>query len=419
LIVIAAPPTSGALADVGQVLGVQLIGPNGVTGVPYNNLTWTVVSGPFVFTSCTNSVCVVRSDTSGYDEIAGMAYGAGPVVVQVTNGQVTQLFQFNATTLPDALTVVSAPASGSYVGEVAAAPFAVQAFFNGGSTPVSGKIVTISVANGSAALAACAGSASCTVSTNASGMISTNVTPLAVGTITLQVNDGGVIASASFTAQALPDDIVSTQFVTVYVAEGATVPETLSLFATDNGTPAAGLAVHWSTSGGFALTVTDTVTGATGASSVMAALGPLNGGSQAAAMGCVWTSICASFNAVGVAAADQQLVILSGGQQTISGGAAYAPLQLEVVDGNGHPVVGASVSVYQTVTAVDGSCPAQGRCPAAPVIASNSIVMTSGSDGMVWVTPLTATSPTGMTQTEIAASVGTQGFATAAVSNLD
>jgi hypothetical protein len=80
------------------------------------------------------------------------------------------------------------------------------------------------------------------------------------------------------------------------------------------------------------------------------------------------------------------------------------------VDVAGHPVAAAPVSVYQTVTSFDAACPARGRCPAAPVLATQATVEVSGIDGTVAVTPLVVSGQA--TQTEIAFSVGTQGFAT-------
>ena len=351
-----------------------------------------------------------------------MAWGTGPVILQIGNQQVSLTMQFNATSLPDVLQVVTAPVSGGYTGQTSAVPFAVQTLFNGGTTPVSGKTVTVSVTNGAATLAACAGAASCSLATDANGMISTPVTPLAAGTITLQVNDGGVIASASFTATAAPVDhyAVTGSAATIFVAEGANVQETLSLAATDNGGSVAGQAVHWYSSGGLMLAATDTWTDAAGGSAVTASLGPLMGGAQVSAAGCVWTGYCATFSAVGVAAADQQIVLESGGMQTIPAGAVFAPLRFEVIDSSGNPVVGAAVSVYQTVTALSAGCPTQGRCPAAPVVASNASVMISGSDGTVSISPLIwINSAGGMTQTEVAASVGTQGFVTTVLSQQD
>ena len=81
-----------------------------------------------------------------------------------------------------------------------------------------------------------------------------------------------------------------------------------------------------------------------------------------------------------------------------------------VQDGAGHPVAAAPVSIYQTVTALDATCPVTGRCPAAPILASQASVAVSGLDGTVTIEPLTVPGTT--TQTEIAVSVGTAGFAT-------
>jgi len=104
-------------------------------------------------------------------------------------------------------------------------------------------------------------------------------------------------------------------------------------------------------------------------------------------------------------------VILSGGQQSVTGGAAFTPLVVQVVDAAGHTVTGAAVNIYQTLTALDLTCPAQGRCPAAPILASNAQVINSASDGSVTLTPLNLAGVA--VQTEIVISVGTQGNVTA------
>ena len=606
----------GAQVGVTQLLMVQMIGTDGVTPVPYHDLIYTVTSGSFLYTSCSAATCLVRTDANGYAAIAGTAWAAGPVVAQVTDGTVLQVFQFNGVAPPDVLRVVTAPASGGVAGKVEATPFTVQVLFSDAVTPVSGRSVTVSVTNGLAGLAACAGAASCSLTADPNGMISTPVTPLAAGMMTLTVTDGGVTATASFTALPPPDVLsvssapgngalvgiaagfslrltladgvtpdagrtllltangaslgcgaascslvtdanglvttsvtpgtagvvtltgafgnvtqtvtfiaaskpdaiswvstpgpsvfqgatagaplavkvvlsdgvtpvagiavtfaaapgaqggvsfaacgagscvvvtgtdgvasttltglqagavaltaaaaapgvaltlttaltvlanqyqVTTTNVTVYVAEGASVPVMLAITAARNGSAAVGQAVHWVSSGGFLLAAGDTITDASGASSVQAMLGPLAGGAQAGAAACAWTAVCASFSGSGVAQASLEPVLVSGGAQAVSAGAAYAPVRVMVTDGNGHAVAGAAISVYQTVTALDGSCPVRGRCPAAPVLGSNVVVTVSGMDGMVWVTPLTGA---GATQTEIAASVGTQGFLT-------
>jgi hypothetical protein len=220
------------------------------------------------------------------------------------------------------------------------------------------------------------------------------------------------VAALTATLTILPNQLaLTTQYVTVFVAEGASVPQTLSVAATVNGIAAPGQPVHWAQAGGYALAAADTLTDASGTTSVVATLGPLASGAQASATACAWTKICVVFSAAGVPVDSMQALILSGAQQSITGAAAFTPVVVQVVDAAGHSVTGAAVSIYQTLTALDVTCPAQGRCPAAPILASNAQVMNSASDGTITFTPL---SLAGLAvQTEIAISVGTQGYATA------
>jgi len=73
------------------------------------------------------------------------------------------------------------------------------------------------------------------------------------------------------------------------------------------------------------------------------------------------------------------------------------------------------VTVGQTARALDVTCPSEGRCPAAPVLASASSVAVSDLNGDVTVTPLVVSGAA--TMTAMAFSTGTQGFATAQVSS--
>ncbi len=625
--IVAQPAASGAVVGEGQFLEVQLIGPDGLTPVAYRRMTYVVTSGPFAFTSCLVATCEVPTDNSGYAAIAGTAWGAGAVTITVMDEEVTQTIQFMAVAKADVLRLISAPALGGYAGVAEAIPFKVQAFFSDGVTPVSGRNVTVSVMNGQATFAGCAGAASCTLVADATGTVSTLVTPLAAGTITLTAVDGGVSVSASFTAVARPDtmrlvsapagasyvgDVAATPLTvqvlagdgatpvagksvvfsatagtvrfgacggstctlitgadgtastsvtplaagsvsllavegslvqtasftavakpdqmllvsvpestvrvgattsatlsvkvvqadgstpvpgisvvftassvyggvvnfgacgrasctlvtgangsasttvtgvasgavllvasasapsgvltvstainvqaaqttltttngTVYLAEGASTSLLLQVSAMENGTVSAHQPVRWAGSAGISLSATDVLTDSSGYASVQAVLGPLAGGVQASATACAWTSVCVPFYGVGIAAGDLRLVLVSGGGQVLSGGAAASPIVVEVVDLAGHPVVAAAVNVYQTVTAWPGDCPTSGRCPAAPVLLSRVTEVDSGADGTAVITPLINSSSGSATQTEVAISVGTQGFATTTV----
>jgi hypothetical protein len=85
------------------------------------------------------------------------------------------------------------------------------------------------------------------------------------------------------------------------------------------------------------------------------------------------------------------------------------PLVVQVTDGAGHAVIGAPVTIYQTVTPYE-VCPAEGRCAVAPVIGSSTTAAVSDGNGLVTVTPLEVGAEAEVTN--VAVSTGTQGFLT-------
>lgn len=52
-------------------------------------------------------------------------------------------------------------------------------------------------------------------------------------------------------------------------------------------------------------------------------------------------------------------------------------------------MAGGTVTFYETLKQWTPDCPAQGRCPSAPILATQTIQQTSGADGLVTLTPLT------------------------------
>ncbi len=64
-----------------------------------------------------------------------------------------------------------------------------------------------------------------------------------------------------------------------------------------------------------------------------------------------------------------------------------APVVFLVTDTASHPVAGAVVQIFQTVSAWQAACPDKGRCPIAPVYGSSVSPVTSEENGLVTVTP--------------------------------
>ena len=182
----------------------------------------------------------------------------------------------------------------------------------------------------------------------------------------------------------------------------------VSLTATQDGVAVAGVGVTWSGGAGLGVGASQGVTDAAGDASVAVQTTGVGGGTSGVLTGCVWSTVCASVVAYGVDASLWRVGVQSGAGQSVLYTAALAPVVLLVTDVAGHPLLGAAVAVYQTVDAWEGVCPGQGRCAAAPVIASSQSAGVSDGIGLVVVTPLQVAGVPEVVN--VAAVTGTQGF---------
>jgi hypothetical protein len=236
-------------------------------------------------------------------------------------------------------------------------------------------------------------------------LASTTITPTAFGSVTVQAAAAGAAQSASFNAVAR--SIAAVQ-PAEYVAAGATVAWAPQMTVVEDGAPAAGVVVTWTGAGGLAVSPATSVAGAAGVAQGSAVAGPLAAGVQATGQACAWTTVCASFWAVGVDPSAWRLTVVGGAGQAIAVSATFAPVVLLVTDGQGDPVAGAAVAVHQTVDAAEGACPSRGPCPAAPVLGASAATAVSDANGQVSVTPMQVE---GVAEgTNVAAAAGTQGF---------
>jgi hypothetical protein len=148
--------------------------------------------------------------------------------------------------------------------------------------------------------------------------------------------------------------------------------------------------------------------GTLGVAQVAAVAGPLAAGAQATGQSCVWTTMCATFLAVGVDASAWRLVVISGAGQSVPLAGTFAPVVVMVTDGSGDPVAGAPVAVHQTVNAAAMPCPARGRCPMALVLGSSDAAAVSDANGLVNVVAMQLAGVAEVTN--VAVATGTQGF---------
>ena len=417
-------PASGGYSGMaaGAPFALQVLLPDGSTPVPNLNVGLAVTSGSASFNACAGaSVCTLRTDAMGNVSTLVTPLTAGTITlsgsIALASPVITQTVSFTAKQPQDVLAITSTPGNSVYTGNSAIVPLTLRLTLADGTTPVAGSPIVLSSSGaGSVSFAACNG-ASCTLSTGADGTVSTLVQGTAVGSVTFTASPASVTGAQTAT---LAFEVLANHFrltatpAQTWIAAGATVSLTLDATATLNGSAATAESLQWVGAAGLAPATASSTTGANGTSSMWASAGPLAAGSSATATVC-GRSICEAFTATGVSSQNLAVSIVSGGGQVTQGGASLKPVTIVVTDSSGHPIASAPVTVSQTVTALNQPCPTHGRCPAAPILNSQVNTIVSSLDGTVTITPLSV--PGVATQTELAISSGTQGFATAVVSS--
>jgi hypothetical protein len=398
-------------------LSPTTVGQNGgqftITGSGFRQGNSVLVNGVNATVVSLSSTQIVAKAPSVVD--AGSGTGV-PLDVEVydgsTGGSTTISAALSYTTvLAYTVAIVSAPAALE-TGIATGSPVIAEVLDNDGQ-PVAGASVLLSVSAGSATLAACGGAASCTVATGSNGEVQTAVTGDAAGTVTLTATElSGSVSGQVTWVDRDPVRGVSMQAQPVYAAAGAAESWTLGLLAMQDGLPAAGAAVTWTASAGLSLIAADVSTSANGTASVSISTTAVPVGASSLT-GCVWGGPCATWTLYGVTSSQWVVAVVQGAGQSLAAGQAFAPVTFLVTDGARHALLGAPVTVYQTVDGWEGACPAQGRCPAAPVLTSSQASFTTGADGLVVASPVQVP---GLPQVvNLAATTGTHGFATLSI----
>ncbi len=318
----------------------------------------------------------------------------------------TGAFQYTYTVPTYILQLVSAPSANQVVGLPANPAFAIKVLNADGVTPLPGTPVVFSATAGTVTWTSC-GAAVCTVVTDASGLASIGLTPQTTGAVTLQAAAQAHTLQTSFVAAPL-SRTGSVAPATRFLAAGATASWTVTASFQQQGAPAQTAVVWSSASAGMTLSHTDTTTAANGTASATVHAGPLTGNTQATGQVCAWSTVCANFTAVGVDAGHLVILVTGGSNQTLSGAATFTPITLQVVDGSGNAVGGATVKIFQTVRPWTPPCPVHGRCPITPSSQTTQSSALSDINGNLSITPADAGGPE---VTDIVVTSGTQGYA--------
>ncbi len=285
----------------------------------------------------------------------------------------------------DGVRIISAP-SGT-VQQGVPVPFIVQVVAADGQTPAANVQVSYTVRSGAARMGC--GAATCTAVSDANGFAAVAVAPSGAQAtqVTASLADGSAV-TAAFDG-GMPPTIAATN--ALYVAIDAQVSWQPAAIVLSGGSPVQGAAVQWGGGAGAQVAAAGSSSNAAGIATTTVTAGPLQSGVTATVQACQGQSAsCATFSISAVHEEAATLLPVSGVGQSLTVGGAVVPVVLEVIDGVGHPMAGATVGLFQRVTAWQPPCPADGRCPAAPVIASVSATLVSDANGLVTLTPYDA-----------------------------
>ncbi|HVO81434.1 MAG TPA: IPT/TIG domain-containing protein [Terriglobales bacterium] len=308
----------------------------------------------------------------------------------------------------DCISLIAGSNPATPVGAVAANPIRVAAYEADGVTPVAGASILFSVAP-AAGLGACAGASSCTLLTDESGQVSTRVTVLSAGTMTITA----ALAPASYdpaksvqtglqgTSSALDIALTSPY---VWIAQGASLDVPLTARVLSFGSPVQGRTVNYQVvKGAGTLTYTTTTTNASGDSNNTLHLSNMSGD--------VWVSTCVepgdtpcqTFYVTSVATSALRLQPVAGSNQVISAEQNFQLVTVRVTDSSipPNPVRGAGVLFEQMVYRMEGVYALPGgdgdtiiiRNPTPVIVSSSQTTVQSDVDGLASITPSTGGVP--------------------------
>ena len=338
----------------GQAAIVTSISPNLITAI-----------APAAANGITGSVDVEVDDDPSYNAAAivtkGISYDAGT---------------------GDALTLVTAPMNT--VPTATPLTFAVIAL-DAHLKPASNVLVAYSVVSGTATLGC--GSASCTVTATGDGKATMNVTATDAtwSIVTASLENGSTLKSEFVGGTAAT---ITALTPSLSVAAGATVAWPVQALVLTNGAPAANQTVAWQTGTSGIAAQGSASTGTNGIASKTLTVGPLTEGQQVTIQACVnGTSNCATFTAFGARPEYALLQAVSGAAQTLDTATTPAALVFRLLDMDGNPMAGGTVTLSQALYAWTNACSAHTVCSTGALLSTQSSAATSALDGTVSFSP--------------------------------
>jgi hypothetical protein len=283
----------------------------------------------------------------------------------------------------DALNLVTAPAN--QVPMDVPEPFSVVAE-GANDAPAGGVTVIYSVTSGTATLGC--GQSTCAVTATGDGRATMQVTATntSIAVVTASLTNGASV-QAHFFGSTPP--VLTALTPTLYLAAGATVQWPVQALVLSGDIPVASQQMTWQSVSGI-VAPASSLTNAEGIATATLTVGPLAEGETATSNACLNASgTCVPFNAFGSRPEFATLTAVSGASQSMASTSTPAPVAMRVLDMDGNPMAGGTVTVNQALYAWTPPCPPHGRCAQAQLLATQATTLTSALDGSVTITPLT------------------------------
>ncbi len=319
----------------------------------------------------------------------------------------------------DRLVLLQGANPSTPVGTEATNPVIVRVVAADGVTPVIGATVAWRTTNG-ATLSACSGAATCSVSSDESGIVSTGVTPDATGnaaitaTLAPAVYNPAQSISTTITATSTALDIgVATPYL--WIAQGASLSVPITARVVSLGVPKSGATVNFFLDlGSAALSSASAVTSGSGSASVTLTLTNFIANVQISACVAPANNPCQTIYGNAVAPAMWKLQAVAGAGQIIAG-SVFQPLTIRVTDSSSppNPVLAASVLFQSTVLRPAGNGlslapgdPATSQTEMPVILSAAQASVPSDINGLATIVPSVG-SFSGTLEIEIQVSAGT------------
>jgi hypothetical protein len=205
--------------------------------------------------------------------------------------------------------------------------------------------------------------------------------------VTASLSNGSSL-QAHFTGGTPP--VLTSLTPRLSLSAGATFTWTVRALVLENGVPLSGQSVTWQTASSGISTQgsTTAITTSAGIATNTLTVGPLAEGQSASINACLnGTSQCVAFTAFGARPEYALLKPISGTVQNLSISGTPNQIVLRLLDTDGNPMAGGTVTLYQALYAWTPPCASHGVCAPGQLLAAQQSTAVSAVDGTVTFTP--------------------------------